>query len=645
MIPRADPLLGELDMIPIRLLLIAGVASTLALVPRQSWSAEYSPHAQEDFATNVYWGDTHVHSSFSMDANSMGNTRLTPAEAYRFAKGEPVLATSGMTARLERPLDFLVVADHSEYMGLLPSLRIGDPLVIGDPVGKRLYEGLMNQTDGGIGTIAELIGSLMGKDPIIDNGALKRNIWSEITRLAEQANDPGRFTALIGFEWTSMPQGDNLHRIVVYADDAAKAAQLIPVSAFDGDHPEDLWRFMERYEREVQGRVLAIPHNANLSNGRMFAIEDSEGNAFDTAYATRRARLEPLVEVTQIKGDGESHPLLSPDDGFADFETWDFGNLNVMSPVPKKNAMLEFEYARSALKLGLDLAQRTGVNPFKFGMIGSTDAHTSLATAAENNFWGKASSLEPGPRSRGDSFAVNGDPDALAFGIWDFVASGYMAVWAQSNTRTALFEAMQRKEVYATTGSRISVRFFGGWDYTEKDALRPDATRIGYQKGVPMGADLPPLPRLSPSPSKASAAPRFMASAMKDPNGANLDRIQIVKGWREADGTLREKVYDIALADADRRRSFLGRVRPIHSTTDIANASYTNDVGDAMLTAYWEDPDFDAAQSAFYYARVIEIPTPRWNVYDAARLGAKVPAHVPTELQDRAYTSPIWYTP
>ena len=293
-------------MIPIRLLLIAGVASTLALAPSQSWSAEYSPHAQEDFATNVYWGDTHVHSSFSMDANSMGNTRLTPAEAYRFAKGKPVLATSGMTARLERPLDFLVVADHSEYMGLLPSLRVGDPLILADPVGKRLYEGLMNQTDGGIGTIAELIGSLMSKDPIIDNGALKRNIWSEITRLAEQANDPGRFTALIGFEWTSMPQGDNLHRIVIYADDAAKAAQLIPVSAFDGDRPEDLWSFMEKYEREVQGRILAIPHNANLSNGRMFATRDSEGNAFDTAYATRRARLEPLVEVTQIKGDGES---------------------------------------------------------------------------------------------------------------------------------------------------------------------------------------------------------------------------------------------------------------------------------------------------------------------------------------------------
>ncbi|MEE8164185.1 MAG: DUF3604 domain-containing protein, partial [Myxococcota bacterium] len=263
-------------------------------------------------------------------------------------------------------------------------------------------------------------------------------------------------------------------------------------------------------------------------------------------------------------------------------------------------------------------------------------AHTSLATAAEDNFWGKASSLEPRPRSRGDGFAINGDADALAFGTWDFVASGYVAVWAQRNTRTALFEAMQRKEVYATTGSRISVRFFGGWDYTEKDVLRPDATRIGYQKGVPMGSDLPP---------KGSAAPRFLVSAMKDPNGANLDRIQIVKGWREADGTLREKVYDIALADADSRRTFLGRVRPIDSTADIVEASYTNDVGDAMLTAYWEDPDFDAGESAFYYARVIEIPTPRWNVYDAARLGAKVPADVPTEVQDRAYTSPIWYTP
>ncbi|MBW2269926.1 MAG: DUF3604 domain-containing protein [Deltaproteobacteria bacterium] len=590
----------------------------------------YAPHAADEFPMRVFWGDTHVHSSFSMDANTMGNTRLTPADAYRFAKGEKVRSASGMLARLEAPLDFLVVSDHAEYMGLLPKLRAGDRRLMRNPAAKRLGDGLRNSTDGGLTTIGELIGSLMSNEPLIDDPVMKRDIWQQITRLADQANDPGRFTALIGFEWTSMPRGDNLHRVVVYADGAPKASRLVPVSAFDGERPEDLWAFMEKYEGDAQGRILAIPHNANVSNGRMFAVEDSQGAAFDRAYAERRARLEPVVEVTQIKGDAEAHPLLSPDDEFADFETWDFGNLNPLRPLPKRDDMLRFEYARSALKLGLAQAQETGVNPFKFGMIGSTDAHTSLATAAENDFWGKVTISEPGPRNTGPGFMG----DEVAFSTWDFVSSGYAAVWARENTREALFEALQRKEVYATTGSRITVRFFGGWDYAPSDVHRPDAVRIGYRKGVPMGGDLPP---------EASGAPRFLVTALKDPNGANLDRIQIVKGWHTSDGSLEEKVYDVALSDG--RRQWLGRVRPVGSSVDEASASYTNDIGDAMLASYWEDPDFDPAELAFYYARVIEIPTPRWNVYDAVRLGTAVPQEVPTQIQDRAYTSPIWYTP
>lgn len=606
----------------------------MSLLESAAAAADYSRHAAEDFPMELYFGDTHVHSSFSMDANAVGNTRLSPGDAYRFAKGEAVVANSGMTAKLDQPIDFLVVSDHAEYMGLLPALRDADARLLAEPAGAALYKQLTGSADGGLLTIGRLIDSLMKNDPLIDNAEFKRSIWNEITSLAEAANEPGRFTALIGFEWTSMPGGDNLHRVVVYGDDAEQARQLIPVSAFDGPEPEDLWKFMESYEREARGQILAIPHNANLSNGRMFAVEDSSGSAFDSDYAKRRARLEPLVEVTQIKGDAEAHPLLSPDDEFADFETWDFGNLHVLNTVPKEAGQIEFEYARSALKNGLREAARTGTNPFKFGMIGSTDAHTSLATAAEDDFWGKTTNVEPGPRSKNVSMSLGDTPGSVLFDTWDFVASGYAAVWATENTREAIFAAMQRKEVYATTGSRIAVRLFGGWDFDAMDLDRPDAVRHGYRNGVPMGGDLN---------SGEGKTPGFLVTAMKDPRGANLDRVQIVKGWLEADGTLNEKVYDVALSDE--RRKYLGRVRPVGSTVDAETGSYSNSIGAASLDAYWEDPDFDAAESAFYYARVIEIPTPRWNVYDRVRLGATVPEGTPESVQDRAYTSPIWYTP
>ena len=563
--------------------------------------------------------------SFSMDANSMGNTRLGPSDAYRFAKGEVVTSNTGQKVRLDRPLDFLVVSDHAEYMGVLPRLRAQDPLILGDPAGKKLYDGLQ-ANDRGAAVMGDLIGSLVSNRPLLDNAAVKQSVWDEITRLADQHDRPGVFSALIGFEWTSMPNGDNLHRVVVYGDGADKAARMTPVSAFDGDQPEDLWAFLERYEQATGGRILAIPHNANLSNGRMFAVETSAKKPFDTRYAKTRARWEPLVEVTQIKGDGETHPLLSPDDEFADFERWDKGNLNVRATLPKEPWMLRFEYAREALKLGLDLKAKLGIDPFRFGMIGSTDAHTSLATAAENNFWGKAVGVEPG-RPRTDlTFLASAKDHSLDIMAWQQVAAGYAAVWATENSRSAIFDAMMRKEVYATTGPRIQLRFFGGWRYSAQDATRPDAVRIGYRQGVPMGGDLPARPQ-------EGGAPRFLVLAQKDPIGANLERIQIVKGWQERDGSLREKVHDVAVAEKT------------GSTVDLATATYTNTVGAAELSAVWEDPDFDPRERAFYYARIIEIPTPRWTDYDVVRLGSDVTPDAPMALQDRAYGSPIWYAP
>ena len=587
----------------------------------------YSPYAGENFPQQLLWGDTHVHSSFSMDANVMGNTRLDPGDAYRFARGETVEANSAQSVRLDRPLDFLVVSDHAEYMGVLPKLRAEDPVLLADPDGKRIFEALTGDPEVGRAIVDELVGSLAANQPIFENAQAKQDIWQEITTLADRYNEPGVFTALIGFEWTSMPGGDNLHRVVVYSDDAERAGQMIPVSAFEGDRPEDLWAFMEQYETRTGGRILAIPHNANLSNGRMFAVEDSSGKPIGQRYARRRARWEPLVEVTQIKGDGETHPFLSPDDEFADFETWDKGNLALQGMIPKEPGMLQYEYARAALKTGLQLEARTGVNPYKFGMIGSTDAHTSLATGAEKNFWGKATLVEPGMPRTNETFIKSSVGKELDVIAWEQVASGYAAVWATANTREAIFDAMRRREVYATTGPRMQVRFFGGWNYAEEDVLGPDSVFAGYRKGVPMGADLPPRP------AKDSGAPGFLVMALKDPLGANLERVQVIKGWLDGAGQAHEKVYDVAVA------------AKTGSTVDATKASYTNTVGRAQVTRYWQDPDFDPAQSAFYYMRVIEIPTPRWTAYDAARLGTELLPETPTVVQDRAYTSPIWYTP
>jgi hypothetical protein len=526
-------------------------------------------------------------------------------------------------------------------MGFFPLIIGGDPKIMADPQGRRWNE--MINAGKGAEAAMEIIVSF-GKGTIpkaimpVPGTPAYRGAWQETIKAAEAANEPGHFTAFIGYEWTSNTGGNNLHRNVIFRDDATKAGQVEPyttIKPLGSDNPVDLWRWMAAYEEKTGGDVLAIAHNGNLSNGQMFPFVEAFGKKLDREYAQSRALWERLYEVTQTKGDGEAHPFLSPNDEFADFETWDKGNLD--GSIPKKKEMLEFEYVRSALKNGLKLEEQFGVNPYKFGLIGSSDAHTGLAAMEEENFFGKTTPQEPSPHRLTANF-VNNEKSGVRIMDWEVSASGYAAVWARKNTRESLFDAMERRETYATTGPRMIVRFFGGWDFEPEDAHNRLPAAIGYAKGVPMGGDL--------GDAAAGKSPTFLVGALKDPIGANLDRIQIIKGWLDAKGDLQEKVYDVVWGDADKRRPGTdGKLPPVGSTVDVANATWTNTIGDPELITVWEDPDFDTGQRAFYYARVVEIPTPRWTAYDAKRFGTEPLADTRMTLQERAYTSPIWYTP
>jgi hypothetical protein len=598
---------------------------------------QYSPYADRHFPDRVYWGDTHLHTSFSMDAGAFG-CRLGPRDAYRFAKGQEITASSGQPVRLARPLDFLVVADHSDGFGFFPLLLSGDPKLMADPQGRRWNEMIKNGQ--GAAAAIDIITSF-GKGAIskaifpVPGTTAFQGAWEEVIKAAEEANNPGRFTAFIGFEWTSNTGGNNLHRNIIFRDNASKASLVEPYTTqkpLGSDNPRDLWKWMSGYEEKTGGHVLAIAHNGNLSNGRMFPlIESFSGKPIDREYAETRALRERLYEVTQIKGDGETHPFLSPNDEFANFERWDKGNLDLT--VLKKPEMMEFEYARSALRNGLKLEQELGVNPYKFGMVGSTDAHTGLTAIDEDNFWGKTSSSEPSAERATHPFIKTSNATIMG---WEQTASGYAGVWATDNTREALFDAMQRKEVYATTGPRMIVRFFGGWDFAVNDANSRNPAVVGYGKGVPMGGDLTQAP--------TGKIPTFLVAALKDPIGANLDRIQIIKGWLDASGQTHEKIYDVVWS-GDRKRDARGKLPPVGDTVDVPNATYTNTIGATELIKVWKDPEFDPSQRAFYYVRVLEIPTPRWTAYDAKYFGITMPPEVPMKLQERAYTSPIWYTP
>jgi hypothetical protein len=599
----------------------------------------YSPYAGRNFPTQPFFGDTHLHTSFSMDAGAFG-ARLTPRDAYRFARGEEVTASSGQPAKLSRALDFLVVADHSDNMGFFPDLFAGKAEVLADPTGRKWYDMIQSGkgADAAIDIIVQFSHGTFPKDLMYFPGTPGyKGAWQETIAAAEKYNEPGRFTAFIGYEWTSNTNGNNLHRNVIFRDNGDKASQVEPFTVYPplgSDNPRELWKWMANYEQKTGGSVLAIAHNGNISNGTMFPfIESFTGKPLDREYVEQRAKWERLYEVTQTKGTGEAHPFLSPNDEFANFELWDKGNLD--GSVAKTKDMLEFEYARSALKNGLKIEQELGTNPYKFGMVGSSDAHTGLAAMEEDNFFGKTTPQEPSPERLTATF-IDNKQTGVKIMDWEVGASGYAAVWANENTRASLWDAMQRKETYATTGTRVIVRFFGGWDFAAGDAHDRMPARIGYARGVPMGADLPAAPQ--------GKSPMFLVAALKDPIGANLDRYQIVKGWLGKDGKLQEKVYDVAWSDG-RKPDASGKLPSVGSTVDVVKATWTNTIGDPELSAVWRDPDFDASQPAFYYGRVIEIPTPRWTAYDVARFGNKALPGTAMTITERAYTSPIWYKP
>jgi hypothetical protein len=601
----------------------------------------YSPYAGRNYPTRVLWGDTHFHTTNSGDAFTAG-TRFTPEQGYRIARGEEVISTTGLPARLPRPLDFLVISDHSEGLGLMTQVYDGNPSLMADPAVARWSRMIKAGGDEAASAMTELIGAQASNslpsvltDPKTV-GPLMMSVWQRAAAIADQYNEPGKFTTIIGFEWTPTPGGDNLHRNVLLRDGRDRAVQQFPFTSWESPDPEKLWAWMEAYEKRTGGRALAIPHNANLSNGRMFAAQAFDGTPLTRDYAERRRRWEPIQEIVQTKGASESHPMISPNDEFLEYGLagWELGNLTLDGPRLGREQM-PTNYIRTGLLRGLEHEAKLGVNPFKFGVIGSSDVHQALPFVEEDNFFGKFPGQEPS-EERWKQRSSLGDGGGEARYTWQYLAAGYAAVWATENTREAVFDALQRRETYGTSGTRMTVRFFGGYDFTPDDASSRYLADAGYSKGVPMGGDLKPA-----APGKA---PTFLVAALKDPEGANLDRIQIVKGWLDASGTAQEKVYDVVWAGS-RRPGKDGRLPPVGDTVDVARATFTNTVGAAELAAVWKDPDFQPSQRAFYYARVIEIPTPRWTAYDQARFGVKMSAEVPMKQQERAWTSPIWYTP
>ncbi len=578
----------------------------------------------------LLWGDLHVHSNLSFDAFAFGNRFLTSADSFSFARGDKITSSIGLEAQLKTPLDFLLVSDHAEFMGVMRALSKDDPAIQAAEFAQR-WKSAMSEDDMGK-VISEFMATMDAQQGDGVPSQFKQNIWAHVNDVAEQFNDPGIFTAFIGYEWTSSVNGNNRHRNILFRDGPEKTLSFTPFSSIDNKDPEALWSVLESWVDATGGQVMSIPHNSNLSDGQEFSENRGNGLPIDSLYAQRRNRWEPLIEVTQVKGDSETQPLISPDDKFADFESWDetdIGN-NPKDPNTLAESYLR-EYARPALQRGLKFEQELGTNPFKFGMIGSTDSHTGLATADSDNFFGKFLGSEP---------SVDRLSNKMGGVLWnnrDLAASGYAAVWATENTRESIFDAMARREVFATTGPRIAVRFFGGWEFEEELLTDPNMIEKAYTEGVPMGGDLT-------RQVNSSQAPSFIVSAMKDPEGANLDRIQIVKGWINKDGSRSEKVFNVVWSD-NRPMDSAGDIPDLLSTVDGETATYSNSIGSANLSALWKDPTFDANNPAVYYVRVLEIETPRWTTYDAVRFGVDLPGDVPIAIKERAYTSPIWYNP
>jgi len=570
----------------------------------------------------AYFGQTHSHTSWSLDAYVIGNMITGPEEAYRFSLGEAIKHPGGFDVKLVRPLDFQGVTDHAEYVGMVKLANDPSSPISKLPIAAKLK--VKDKAD--VNRVFQfLVASLAKQEPIKEllDPAAQGNVWEQIISIADKYNQPGKFTTFVSYEWTSAPNSQNMHRNIFFRD--SKHVPKLPFSAIDSVFAEDLWAWMDT-QRQAGNELLAISHNGNLSNGLMWPTEvDGKGKPIDAAWAKARLANEPLTEIHQIKGTSETTPQLSPTDEFADFE-----NMSFLLGTPNSTSKPHGSYAREAYENGLAMQVAKGYNPYKFGMVGASDSHNTVVAYTSSNFFGEHGVIDATPEVRMQNNVESG------MAVLKTSTSGLAGVWAESNTRESIFDSMKRKEVYGTSGVRIKVRLFGGWDYAPEQMKNADWVKEAYAKGVPMGGDLPA--------SDGKKAPTFLVWAFKDPDDANLDRVQIIKGWTK-DGKLFEKVYDVAWSGDRTPDKATGKVPAVGNSVDVANATYTNTIGSPELKTEWKDPDFEAGVHAFYYARVLQIPTPRWSTYDAAKLKMKPLADVPTTIQDRAWTSPIWYNP
>ena len=601
----------------------------LVALPVQSLEAQGEPGrggSGPNPLKNVYFGEEHLHTNASADAYIQGNHKNTIDDAFNYNKGNPVKRyLTDETLQRKTPYDWTAVTDHSEYMGLLNA--IGDtppPVDLNDPIIKGLLSGDPDKMNAGFSMLAGYFTRNERYQPF-ENTAFLKSAWDRHKEVMNKHNEPGKFTTLIAFEWTSMPSNQNLHRNVFFRDDEGPD---MPFTSFDSDRPEDLWTYLE-VEREAGHETFAIPHNGNLSNSLMFSPLDSDGKPIDARYAKRRATNEVATEIIQTKSQSETHPALSPNDEFADFEN---GFKGLIGTLPAVTGQIDYSFVRKALVDGLGHQVKLGVNPFKYGIVAGADSHTAFSVNEEFNYTGVHNVFDKSPKVRLTAGANSTGATSLVLG-----SAGTTAVWAPENTREAIFDGIKRKETYGTSGTLIRLRFFGGWGFPSDLVKDSEFVKQAYADGVPMGGDLPHIPA-------DAKAPTFAVWALKDPESGNLDRIQIVKGWQSGGHGL-EKVYDVVWSDKRKPDATTGKLPPVGNTVNVKTATYNNSIGDSQLSAVWTDPDFDPSQHAVYYARVIEIPTPRWSTYDAKTLGIDPPAGVPTSIQERAWSSPIWYTP
>lgn len=600
------------------------LAAALACVP--TIAQEKNPEK------NAYFGETHIHTSWSVDAWVMGNRITGPDEAYKYAQGQTIKHPVGFDIKIDTPLDFMGVTDHSEYVGVtkqantpgsyVSKLPAAKPMIMKDPNSSAEQQQVFSY-------LLKLASSAPVKalmDPKITG-----TVWKENVKIADENNKPGKFTAFCSYEWTAMPGNRNLHRNVFFR--ACDKVPDYPFSALDSTRPTDLWNWMD-VQRKSGNELLAISHNANVSDGWMYPVDvdNTTGRPIDAAWAASRDRNERLVEIKQGKGQSETHPLLSPNDEFASYELY-----QAILGLPANVGRIDHitgSFARQAYKDGITMQDQRGYNPYKFGMAGGSDSHNTGSPYRQDNFYGLHAQADASVERRFAGVLIGGTMDVRLEN-----PGGLTGVWAEENTRASLWDAMYRKETFGVTGPRIKVRLFGGWGYNQDIAKANDWIKQSYAGGVPMGADLPPMP----SGGKGTA-PRFVIWAVKDPNSANLDRIQVIKGWTQ-NGQSLEKVFDVVWAGDRKPDKWSGRVPAIRSTVDLDKATYTNDVGSAELKTVWTDPEFDASLHAFYYVRVLEIPTPRWTLIQAVKEGLPPPNIVPLTGQERAWSSPIWYAP